>query len=332
MITSDKYICRIQNKTFSGVEKYFRFYEDDTLLLLDSSWDFSFDYLSVFTNQANRHIRIFAVVYDMFPVQYPELFDSPAFVSVFKNWHNMILDKADDIICISKTTADMVEKYYNELHFNRSKPLKLHYFHMGADIPTQDSNARQKMRDFVDGDLPVFLMVGTIEPRKGHEVVLKALQKAIHDNKPFKLLLIGKNGWRNDSFLQTLARDKKCFDKYVLWIKDGKDAELHWAYQHTDALIAASKDEGFGLPIIEAAHFGLPVICSDIPIFHEVAGENATYFKALDSDALAEIIDIWTHEGKHPDSKLIKLYTWSECAQEILDILAGKIEPYKVLK
>lgn len=116
-----------------------------------------------------------------------------------------------------------------------------------------------------------------------------------------------------------------------MWITDATDDELHWAYQHATALIAASKDEGFGLPLIEAAHFGLPVICSDISIFREVAGDHATYFKVMDAEALKNVIITWLKQDTHPDSKKIKLYTWKDSAQEIINILQGETKPYKIL-
>ena len=85
------------------------------------------------------------------------------------------------------------------------------------------------------------------------------------------------------------------------------------------------------MPLIEAAYYGIPIIASDIPRFHEVAGEYADYFKAMDSDALCKTMEKWLAADSHPDSKKIRLYTWKESAQVILDIMNQKQEPYKVL-
>ena len=173
-------------------------------------------------------------------------------------------------------------------------------------------------------------MVGTLEPRKGHMVALQAFRKVIQEKgQDCRLLIIGHNGWKNDEIRKQLALPE--YKDKVLWIENATDAELRWAYAHSNALIAASKDEGFGLPLVEAAHFGLPIICSDIPIFREVTQGHADYFKVMDADDLARCMSEWLQTENHPDSHNIRIYTWQESAQEILDIIEGKVEPYKVL-
>lgn len=329
LITSFTYVRRL-----TGLERrreaLISFYDHDKLLLLDSSWAYVKDYSNLLTNVFTHKIIIYAVVYDMFPVQYPELFDSPKFISKFCDWHNMILQKSNAILCISRTTADVVIDYYEKNHFQRKKPLHFYYFHMGADMPTGSQNARKNIQDFVDKGKVVFLMVGTLEPRKGHMVALQAFRKVIQEQEnDCRLLIIGHNGWKNDEIKNQLAMPE--YKDKVLWVQDALDEELRWAYAHSDALIAASRDEGFGLPLVEAAHFGLPIICSDIPIFREVTQGNADYFKVMDADDLARCITAWLQTEKHPDSHNIRIYTWQESAQEILDIIDGKVEPYKVL-
>jgi glycosyltransferase involved in cell wall biosynthesis len=329
LITSEKYLDRLNKIKFEGKEREIKFVDGDKLLLLDSSWVYHKDFSHIIDKAHKKCINLNAVVYDMFPIQYPELFDSKYFVNVFETWHDMLLKKTDGVICISRTTADVVISYYLKKKFKRKKPLNIYYFHMGADIPSKVSSIREKISRFVKQG-STLLMVGTVEPRKGYKCVLEAYEKLFVENDDLQLLIIGKNGWKNDNLLKIL--DKDSMRKRVLWVTDAKDDELHWAYQHATALIAASKDEGFGLPIIEAAHFGLPIICSDIPIFHEVAGDNATYFKAMNSESLRDTLKMWLQQEKHPDSKNIKLYTWQDSAQEILDIINGKTTPYKILQ
>ncbi|MEP6609773.1 MAG: glycosyltransferase, partial [Burkholderiaceae bacterium] len=65
-----------------------------------------------------------------------------------------------------------------------------------------------------------------------------------------------------------------------------EDIELDFAYRHASALIFASRAEGFGLPLVEAMHYGLPVLASDIPIFHEIGGEYPIYFDPDRSESL----------------------------------------------
>ena len=119
--------------------------------------------------------------------------------------------------------------------------------------------------------------------------------------------------------------------KHVLWIGDATDSELQWAYKHSIGLIYPSRMEGFGLPLVEAAYWGCPVMCSDIPVFRETAGDNVVYFDETSVESLYSAIMDWLQTDVHPDSRKIKKYTWKDSALEITNILNGKVEPYKIL-
>ena len=237
----------------------------------------------------------------------------------------------DILICNSRTTADAVCDYYTTNKFKRKKPLKLHYFHMGCDIKDdKNTEAREEIRAFVEKNKNTFLMVGTVEPRKGYAIALEAFRQLLSAKKDFQLLIIGKDGWKNNEFKEAVT--DSLLSNSIMWVSDATDEELQWAYKNTAALIAASKVEGFGLPLVEAAQFGLSIICSDIPIFREVAGDNATYFKPMSADSLALTIVNWPTQENHPDSKKIKLFTWRESTKEILNIINEKTVPYKILQ
>ncbi len=243
----------------------------------------------------------------------------------------MILQKVDAVVCVSRTTADAVVAYYEQMRFVRTRPLSVYYFHLGADVLEGEESVRDEIRNFVEEGKYTFLMVGTVEPRKGHMVALQALQNLPDDiRRGCRLLIIGKNGWKNDDVRKMV--DMPEFKENVLWIRNASDGELRWVYAHTHALIAASLQEGFGLPLVEAAQFGLPLICSDIPVFREVTRGNADFFTVMDPDALAECLVRWTQTDRHPDSRNIRIYSWQESAREFLDVMEGKIKPYKVVQ
>ncbi len=328
LITAEKYLRRMEGSAAEEREKLIEFLDGDKLLLLDSSWEFHKDFSGILTEAHARGIESHGIVYDLFPIQYPELFDSKLFVELFTGWHNMLMQQASSVVCISKTTADVVAAYYEKKKFHRDEPLRLYYFHMGADIAGGTQEAREEIRSFVRRKT-TFLMVGTVEPRKGHAVAVEAFRKLLV-NADAQLLVLGHNGWKNEEFIRSLKGDERLSQNF-LWVKDAADEELRWAYANANALIAASKDEGFGLPLIEAAYFGMPIICSDIPIFREVTQGHADYFKAMDADALAEKLAAWLQAESHPDSRKIHIYTWQEASEEIMDIIYGKTEPYKVL-
>ncbi len=327
LLTSNAYAYRQQGREQDAppADELVSFLPGDRLFLLDSSWDYYRDFKGILQQANDAGLPSFVMVYDLLPILYPELTTAQEFVNNFRGWHDMVFQQATDVICISRYTADTVHEYCREQGFQRKTPLRIHSFHLGADIVEKTGEARQDLQDFVKEGI-TFLMVGTVEPRKGHHIAVEAFRKVL-SHADARLLILGHDGWKNDEIKDRIASPalKNC----VKWVDDASDAELQWAYRHASALIAASKDEGFGLPLVEAAYFGLPIICSDIPVFREVTQGYADYFKSMDPDALAEAVERWLGEEQHPDTNRVHIYTWKEAAEEITAILEGRVAPYR---
>ena len=114
-------------------------------------------------------------------------------------------------------------------------------------------------------------------------------------------------------------------DKRLYWLPGISDEMLEHVYHSARALLAASEGEGFGLPLIEAAQHGLPIIARDIPIFREVAGEGAYYFCGEDPTALANALLRWLSLGDAaPASTGIPWLTWRQSSSQLLDTVLGK--------
>jgi glycosyltransferase involved in cell wall biosynthesis len=167
------------------------------------------------------------------------------------------------------------------------------------------------------------LMVGTIEPRKGHEAALAAMETFWDEGSEVALIIVGKEGWRSRDLVRRL-RGHPQRNRRLFWLERTSDETLQRLYHQSSALLAASFAEGFGLPLIEAAHYGLPIIARDIPVFHEVAGDFAFYFPNTDSAALADSLRHWLQlyaGGKAPQSKGMPYLTWAQSTQQLLDVL-----------
>jgi glycosyltransferase involved in cell wall biosynthesis len=107
----------------------------------------------------------------------------------------------------------------------------------------------------------------------------------------------------------------------LFWLERASDAALQRLYAECSALLAASSGEGFGLPLIEAAQHGLPVIARDIPVFREVAGEHAFYFTANGADELAAALRQWLAQdaqGSAPQSTGMAWMTWEQSTRQLL--------------
>lgn len=120
------------------------------------------------------------------------------------------------------------------------------------------------------------LHVGTIERRKNVAILLAAwprLRALLPDAPP--LVLCGKPGWRPESIADAL--DRATAEGWLLRLGHAPDEVLRGLYQRAAAVVCPSVYEGFGLPLVEAMAAGAPLVCSDIPVFREVAADAALF-------------------------------------------------------
>ncbi|MDR9778211.1 glycosyltransferase, partial [Rhizobium hidalgonense] len=148
---------------------------------------------------------------------------------------------------------------------------------------------------------PTFLMVGTLEPRKRQLQALLAFERLWAQGYTVSLVIVGKYGWNVD-FLVEMLSDHPELNRHLFWFAQTSDEFLEKLYATSSCLIAASSGEGFGLPIIEAAQHGIPIIARDIPVFREIASDHAYYFKGNSAIALAKCITDWLDLDVPPSS------------------------------
>lgn len=285
-----------------------------TLLMLDSSWE-KFQIHRKFMQACRiRGGKVVSVLYDFVPLHYSAFCD-PGMPGIFSRWFESALLNSTGVVCISKAVADELllwlegVKYPNRLHVG--------YWQLGADFAS-----RSHSPPVGNGVRPNFLMVGTLEPRKGHTVALDAFDQLWGSGVDVELTIVGKKGWRIDHIVNRI-REHNEYGKRLHWHENATDAELIAHYARGDALIAASYAEGFGLPIVEAGQFGKPVIASDIPVFREVArgANSATFFKLGDSRQLAQKIVAFIKNGSEEAETTPQWPTWAQSAQQLKDIV-----------
>jgi glycosyltransferase involved in cell wall biosynthesis len=212
----------------------------------------------------------------------------------------------------------------------RQRPFKIKWFQLGADIAAscpskgtpESANAVLKAM----AECPTFLMVGTLEPRKGHVQTLAAFEKLWADGVQAGLVIVGKQGWMVENLVDKLRRSP-FLGKHLHWLEGISDEYLEKVYGASSALLAASEGEGFGLPLIEAAQHKLPIIARDIPVFREAAGDHAFYFNGKAPEDLAAAIKEWLDlyaSGKAPSSDNLPWITWQESAQHLIDVILDK--------
>ncbi|WP_333839039.1 glycosyltransferase [Novosphingobium sp.] len=271
------------------------------------------------------------VVYDLLPVLAPQFF-VPGARPGHHRWLETIA-QFDGGICISKAVADEFYDWLRHYQPQRALPLDIDWFHLGGDKEQGDtivslSDDAAKTITAIKSQ-PSFLTVATIEPRKGFRQTLAAMELLWARNVAVNFVIVGKPGWLMDDFVAEL-RSHRELGKRLFWLEGIDDDHLHAVYQASFCLIAASEGEGFGLPLIEAAHHGLPVLARDIPVFREVAGDGARYFEnSRDPKILAEAIEQAMRNGSAKADGALNWLTWTQSAEQLLDCLLQRKPAYR---
>lgn len=130
---------------------------------------------------------------------------------------------------------------------------------------------------------PYFVVIGTIEGRKNHILLLRMWRRLVErmGSSAPRLLIIGQRGWEADHALAMLDRCE-ALRGHVIELGRCYDEELARLLGGARALLMPSFAEGFGLPLVEALELGAPVIASDLPVFREIAGDIPTYLPSWD--------------------------------------------------
>jgi glycosyltransferase involved in cell wall biosynthesis len=268
-------------------------------------------------------VKIHYVVYDLTPLNNRK-WHSAEMSQAFTGWIDSLTQYSDSLVCISKSVSEEVKTWLRQHPPQPARRLPVSYFHLGADI--QSSLPSNGLPDTAEKMLrvlrtyPSFLMVGTVEPRKGHAQSLDAFEQLWEKGSAVNLVIVGKAGWNVDTLISRL-RNHPELSKRLHWLEGISDEYLQKVYRTSTALLAASYAEGFGLPLIEAAQYELPIIARGLPVFKEVAGKHAFYFNGVGARTLAISIKAWLalkEENRAPSSTGMKWLTWVESSEQLL--------------
>jgi glycosyltransferase involved in cell wall biosynthesis len=272
-------------------------------------------------------VEIQFVIYDMLLLGLPDCFPAHG-AGLLTDWLNVVT-RFDGILSISKAVQSDLSRWLSDNPPAGGHMPRLGWFHLGADIlesaPSKGlagdiSETLVKLRQS-----PSFLMVGTLEPRKGHAQVLDAFELLWQEGERVNLVIIGKQGWMVESLVDRLQEHPRR-NKQLFWLEGISDEGLEAVYSASTCLLAASRGEGFGLPLIEAAQHELPILARALPVFREVAGEHAAFFEGDTPRALADAVHQWVRndaEGNTIRSDEMPWLTWKQSAEQLKKALFG---------
>lgn len=305
-----------------GVSAEIVFRQGDVLLMLDSSWGRFREFFPVFERARAAGVPIYTAVYDLLPLTLPPGNFVEGGPEWFSSWLRDAISASDGIVCISKATADDVTAYMSALPELTSIP-KIGYWHLGADFSHGHMESCPSVQTAKVASLPYLVMIGTIEPRKNHALALSAMEKLWEGEHELGLCIAGKEGWMVGDLMERL-RTHPLLGKRLFLIEGPNDSDIDFLYKNAVGLLFLSKGEGFGLPLVEAAHYGIPVVCSDIPVLREIAGDFATYVPLSDAASIAIDLGKWWKKhgaGKLPNTRRMPRLSWAESAEALMDVV-----------
>jgi len=284
---------------------------------------------ALFADMRNQGVQVYFVVHDILPVLMPAMF-AYGTDTYFRKYLETIARHADGLLCTTRAGADTLAHWVDAHRAPRPDALRIGHFHLGADLaasaPSTGLAPEAAALGAAAARCPTLLMVGTLEPRKAQAQALAALELLWSRQVPVNLVIVGKPGWMVEPLIRKLKAHPR-LGTQLFWLAEASDEMLASLYGSCSALLAPSLGEGFGLPLIEAARHGLPIVARKLPVFEEICGAHAFYFEGETPHELAAALDAWLAllaAGKAPASAGLPWLSWEESARRLCDCVVNQ--------
>lgn len=242
------------------------------------------------------------LVHDLIPIEFPE-YARPNGAAVHRRRINTMAECAAGLIANSRATANSMERFLDDGH-----PVPIRVAHLGCDPLPGGEEGRPPIPQ------PYFVMLGTIEPRKNHLLLLNLWRHMIETLGPERtphLAIVGRRGWENENIIDMLDRCE-AIRGHVHELAGLSDQSVNALLRHARALLLPSFAEGFGMPVTEALLAGTPVICSDLPALREAGGGVPDFLDPLDGPGWsATIVDYATSASAGRRQQIVRLRDWT---------------------
>ena len=277
--------------------------------------------------------KVVILVHDILPVIFPRFYNAP-WCYEFKRNVLAAFGFADAFCTVSDYTRhgltelslrERVRQVPMMTTYNGFEPLVSDQAQAWLSGPRQlpDSPAI----DIVRGLGRYYVMVGSIEPKKGHRPVIHCFEEMWRAGLSSALVIIGRRGWLEENAVRAIE-DSAFYGRKLFWFSGLDDFELGQVYSGARALVFASAGEGFGIPMIEAAAYGKPVVAYDTPIVAEILGGAARTFTDAAGlvDRIAEMESDGAHAAAGADAGAVAWPSWESYTPRVYDTLRGFFE------
>ncbi len=278
----------------------------DILLLFDASW--YCDPWPAVDAALARGARLFGMVHDLLPLQRSAWFRD-GLQQRFHTHLQALSERAEQIFVPSQVVRDKL------LTAPGLPATHVQVLPHGADFRPPSlapGTLPDELLAFAEvPQQPLFFVLGTLEPRKNHALVLDAFERLWAAGHSARLLFVGHRGWEVEALLARID-NHPLLGTQLRQAGNLDDAALMWLFTHATALVYMSRDEGFGLPVLEASMLGCPVICADIPVLREVGGGWPRYVEPQAVPLFEALLDPPARTGTKQAGR-----TWDQVADRL---------------
>lgn len=268
-----------------------------TLFVTTHSW---LGHNSAWKWLATRKCRTIVFVHDLIPIQFPE-YSHPREKHRHTQRMRNTVRHAAAIIVNSECTASALRSFAQTQGLP-CPPILVNP--LGHDLPHPDeSHLPHALRK------PYFVVLGTIEPRKNHLLLLtlwREMAVRLGDRTP-QLVVVGRRGWECEQVVDMLERCET-IHPHLLELNNASDELVAALIKEARALLMPSFAEGFGMPVQEALAWGIPVITTPLPAIREFAGDVPEYAEPHDGCRWLELIESYARtDSPQRDAQLERL-------------------------
>ncbi len=254
---------------------------------------------------ASRRLKAVVFIHDLIPIDFPE-YQRPEEKAFHEKRMRLTLQHSAAIIVNSRCTESALERFANKesLHVPPILVAPLGHNLPAVDAATLPSGLRP----------PYFVVLGTIEPRKNHLLLLalwRHLAKQLGEQTP-QLVVVGRRGWECEQVVDMLERCE-AIHPHLLEVNDASDEKVVSLLKGARALLMPSYAEGFGMPVQEALAVGTPVISSPLPAIKEFAGEIPDYAEPHDGMRWEELVRSYAaNSSPEREAQLARLKSFND--------------------
>lgn len=270
-----------------------------------------------------RGVEIISLVHDLLPISNPEYWPVGFYDKYFLLYIAAVFQYSDKIITTTQYTKTLLIKYLSLCNATK----KIFVMPLGSDLK-ENYDINKVSKEIIDcSNANFLLMVATFEPRKNQIVLLNAFEQ-IAKKTNLSLIFAGRLGWSYEEIIRKIKSDHY-FKKRMFIINNASNDDIIYLYKKAFAFVFPSLNEGYGLPIVEAMYYKCPILVSDIPVFREIAGNNALYFDNRSGDSLSQkVFELYNNKSRYNHFinrlKEFKINSWDNSFKRLIEIINYK--------